>query len=273
MLAPMTALKRLSLAYVTAAVLVVLLHAHASASPLGETVIRVVPKKSPIHGRTDIGDWGYVEISGDIRKSGVTRLIAAVVQAKKSTGSFTHSGEPIVRVILNSRGGEIEAAMQMGQILRAEAAEVYVPENAECSSACILVLAGGIHRGALPGAKLGIHRPLFQPEEFAELSHLESQDRYSALSAAVRHYLSGMGIADTLFDAMMKVPSRKMEFLTRDFAWATHLLGDDPVYEEWQRAKNLKALGPDRLQKLERYHDCLMSNQPESYCSKFLEGW
>jgi len=269
----MTTLIKLSLAYATAAVVVVLLYVYASAAPLGETVIRVVPKKSAIHGRTDIRDWGYIEISGDIRKSGIPRLIAAVVQAKKSAGSYMLSGEPIVRVFLNSRGGEIQAAMQMGQILRAEAAEVYVDENAECSSACILVLAGGIHRGALPGAKLGIHRPLFQPEEFAELSHLESQDRYSALSAAVRHYLSSMGIADTLFDAMMNVPSRKMEFLTREFAEATHVLGDDPVYEEWQRAKNLKALGPDRLQKLERYNDCLTSGQPEPDCSQFLTGW
>lgn len=272
MLAPMTTLKRLSLVYATA-IVVVLLHVPASASPLGEMVIRVVPKKSSIHGPTDIRDWGYVEISGDIRKSEVPRLIAAVVQAKKSTGSFTLSGDPIVRVFINSRGGEIQAAMQMGQILRAEAAEVYVDKNAECSSACILVLASGTSRGALPGAKLGIHRPLFQPEEFAELSHLESQERYSVLSASVRHYLSSMGIADTLFDAMMNVPSRKIEFLTREFAEATHLLGYDPAYEEWQRAKNLKALGPDRLQKLERYQDCLISDQPESYCSKFLEGW
>jgi hypothetical protein len=255
------------------AVVVVLLHAHASASSFGETVIRVIAKKSPIHGRSDIHDWGYIEISGDIRKSAVPRLVAAVVQAKKSTGMFTHSRDPVVQVILNSSGGEIQAAMQMGQILRAEAAQVYVEENAECSSACILVLAGGVRRNALPGAKLGIHRPFFQPEEFAELSHLESQDRYSALSASVRDYLSSMGIADTLFDAMMNVPSRKMKFLTRDFALATHLLGEDPAYEEWQRAKDLKALGPDRLRKLEQYSDCLTSSQPESECSKFLKDW
>ena len=200
-------------------------------------------------------------------------MIAAIVQAKKSAGLYTHSGEPVVIVLLNSRGGEIQAAIQMGQILRAEAAEVWVDENAECSSACILVLAGGISRGALPGAELGIHRPLFQPEEFAELSHLESQDRYSALSAAVKEYLSRMGIADTLFDVMMNVPSRKMEFLTREFAEATHLLGNDPAYEEWQRAKNLKALGSDRLQKLERYLDCVNSGRPDPECIQFLKDW
>jgi hypothetical protein len=47
MLTPRTTLIRLSLAYAIAAVVVVLFHAHASDSPLGETVIRVVPKKSP----------------------------------------------------------------------------------------------------------------------------------------------------------------------------------------------------------------------------------
>lgn len=240
---------------------------------LGETSVRVVPSVHNTAKSRTIRDFGYIEISGNIRQNDVAPLAAAFPQARRSAGSFTHSGEPVVRVFVNSPGGEVLAGIQMGQLIRSQAAEVWVDKNAECSSACIFILAGGVSRTAIPGAKLGIHRPFFRPEEFAGLSHEQSQERYSALAGGVKNYLAAMGVAETFYDAMIQIPSRKIEYITEAFAESTRLLGDDPAYQEWQRAKDQDALGNERLEKLERYTDCVNDYKPERECAHHLSGW
>lgn len=240
---------------------------------LGETAIRVVPSVRSPAKSSSVRDFGYMEIAGDIRQTAVARLAAAFPQARRTAGSFTHSGEPVIRVFVNSRGGEVLAAIQMGQLIRSKAAEVWVDKNAECSSACIFILAGGVSRTAIPGAKLGIHRPFFRAEEFAGLSHEQSQERYSTLASGVKNYLAEMGVADTFYDAMIQIPSRKMEYVTEAFAESTRLLGDDPAYQEWQRAKDQNALVNERLEKLERYIDCVNDRKPERECARNLSGW
>jgi ATP-dependent protease ClpP protease subunit len=256
------------------ALMVAVLPPLANTNGLGETTIRVVPPSNkPFIERHHTREYLHIEIKGDIRRSAVPRLVTALAEAKRVAEHYTLSREPIINVSLNSQGGEILAAMQMGRLLRSNAAIVWVDNNAECSSACILVLAGGITRMAFTGAKLGIHRPFFQPEEFAELSHIEAQDRYNELLDKVRGYLSDMGISDSLFEAMVKIPSRRVKYLEEEFAEASRLLGDDPAYEEWQRAKQLKELGPERSEKFEQYNDCIKSGRPAKECSRFLSGW
>jgi hypothetical protein len=235
-------------------------------SSLGETAIRVVPMKSPIPREGLITDGGYIEISGDIRKSAIPRLFTALDQARK----LTRYG---VMVSLNSRGGEVKAAMEIGIILRSQEAHVLVQPNAECNSACILVLAGGVHRDAFEGSKLGIHRPSFHAQEFAQLSHAEAQGQYRELSALVKRYLSLMGIADGLYDAMMRVPSRQIKYISREVAEANSLIGSDPAHEEWVRTKRLEAWGKERVQKLDQRLDCLNAGRPEDECSHYTSGW
>lgn len=251
-----------------------LLLSHAFAQPiLGETTVRVVPKKQKTANADHVRDYGYIEISGDIRKSAVAKLAAAIPEARRTAGSFTHDGEPVLRLFLSSRGGEVLAATQLGLLIRSQAIEVWVDKGAECSSACILILAGGVSRTAVPGARLGIHRPYFSPDEFASLSHTQSQDQYSKLADGVRQYLAKMGVSEALYDAMLKVESRKMVYVSAEFAESTRLLGDDPAYQEWRRAKDQKALGSRRLEMLERYTDCINSGAPDSQCSKVLTNW
>lgn len=244
---------------------------HAQIVPV-ESQVRVVPKISNLAEAKHVREYGHIEISGDIRQSVVAQLAAAFPQARRTAGSFTHSGEPVVRVFINSRGGEVLAAVRIGQIIRSQAAEVWVDKGAECSSACILVLAAGVSRVAVPGAKLGIHRPYFPPAEFAGLSYEKSQTRYAALSGGVKEYLAKMGIADGLHEAMLAIPSQKIEYLEQSFSESTRLLGEDPAYQEWQRAKDQKALGKERHQSLEHYTDCVNAGKSDRECEFHLSG-
>ena len=58
-------------------------------------------------------------------------------------------------VLLDSMGGDGVAAMNIGRLLRAGKAHVFV--TGQCASACIFVLAAGVIRGA-PAYTVGIHR-------------------------------------------------------------------------------------------------------------------
>lgn len=238
-----------------------------------QAAVRVVPKLAQTRNPGHVRDSGYIEITGIISNSTVTQLVAAIPKAKASAGNFTHSGEPVVRVFVDSKGGEVLAAVQLGQIIRSQAIEVWVDKSAECTSACILLLAGGVSRVAVPGARLGVHRPFFPPEKFAGLTYAQSQERYATLASGVKEYLRQMGVSDDLYNAMIKIPSHKVEYLTEESANSIALLGDDPAYQEWQRAKDRRAMGPERLEKLDNYVECINRGEPDRECSRFLSGW
>lgn len=248
------------------ALAVLLMPQSVMSQPLGETTVRVVPKRydGNVRGET------HVEISGDIRSSAVSRLNRAIVEARKIASGFRSDSTPVVRVLLNSSGGEVLAALRMGDVLRKAGAETWVLGDSACISACVLVLAGGTSRIVSPGARIGIHRPFFRPEEFAQLSFQQSQASYNRLSAIVRRYLSDMGISDELFVAMMRVESRKVSYISEEFAEAVGLDGDDPAHQEWQRARDIQAMGASRVEMLERYLDCVNQRGDEKECAAFL---
>jgi hypothetical protein len=60
---------------------------------------------------------------------------------------------------INSRGGDVAAAMAIGRMLRKENAWLGV--NGVCISACVLILAGAVDRQIGKSDAVGIHRPYF----------------------------------------------------------------------------------------------------------------
>jgi hypothetical protein len=97
-------------------------------------------------------------------------------------------------VLINSPGGDISSAMRMGKLIRKNKMTVEVATTkysgcnprdkkckpklgknlyngyatyyaAFCNSACTFVLAGGVRRIASPGARVGVHEPVFSDME------------------------------------------------------------------------------------------------------------
>lgn len=90
-----------------------------------------------------------INIKGQISKNVLEKVRASISQVK---------GDPIpagLIVLLDSSGGDGEAAMQIGRLFRLANAQIFV--TGECASACIFVLAGGVVRVA-PAYSVGIHR-------------------------------------------------------------------------------------------------------------------
>lgn len=176
----------------------------------------------------------------------------------------SHASAKNFSLSISSPGGDVEAAMRIGTMLREHEASVMVRD--ECTSACVLVLAGAVARRVDDG-RVGIHRPY--RTDAVELGAQRAQRAYEMRNNAVGAYLRRMNIPVSLLDAMLAVPSHETRFLNaqelRDFG----LSGMDPVYEEERNAIRAKKLGlsmPDYLARRKMHEDC-RANQawsPES---------
>ncbi|WP_160310406.1 hypothetical protein [Microvirga vignae] len=108
---------------------------------------------------------------------------------------------------IDSIGGLLDEAMKAGRRLRAQAKDVKA--SGSCLSACVLILAGGVSRDALPDARVGVHR--FRGDQATDKDLEIAQQKSSELIS----YLSDMGISVELFHAASAVPSDDMRYLTR----------------------------------------------------------
>jgi hypothetical protein len=79
-------------------------------------------------------------------------------------------GVPFISVELNSPGGDVSEAMQIGRLLRQRFMYTFVLADHECASACVLILMAGVGRMPMPSSRVGLHRSTFDPAYFASLT-------------------------------------------------------------------------------------------------------
>ena len=144
---------------------------------------------------------------------------------------YAHSAQfrPVF-VSINSRGGDWDAAMKIGRLLRKNSAEISVDKNEYCLSACIMVLVGAPIRVLMPGAIVGIHRPY--STRTGNISMDEAQKRYRLLETSTRSYLQEMNMPNGMFDAMINVPSEKIRILSEKELAEYRLDSNDPAAQE-----------------------------------------
>jgi len=134
-------------------------------------------------------------------------------------------------VYLNSSGGDVAAAIEIGEEVRKLSVLTATDDHGECLGACVLILAAGVRRSPAPDS-VGIYR-LPDPKEPA------GRDRASQKSAApakrVQTYLARMGMPDRLYKEMMQRAPDKMLVLDAARLKAFGLDGIDPAYEKWLR--------------------------------------
>jgi len=158
-------------------------------------------------------------------------------------------------------------AMKIGRALRRARAEVYVPPNAHCASACILVLASGATREVLgydpgenaegPVIAVGLHRPTFPTEEFAALSPEGAKIQYDHLRALVREFLNEMGMSDSLFQDMLRVPSQNIMWLDKNRLKNYGLEGEDPAFAEYVHAHGVEYCGAEYMDARDELDRCI----------------
>jgi hypothetical protein len=156
---------------------------------------------------------GGIEIHGRIGKAVANEAVKLLSSIRPDVDELT--------VFLSSPGGDVFAAMELGEEIRRQWALTSVDDDGECFGACVLVLAAGVRR--TPASEnVGLQRMSFAQKDVAK---------------KVEAYLSRMGMPKKLFQEIAaQQSSNKLRLLDSGRLKALGLEGIDPAYEQWLRA-------------------------------------
>jgi len=188
----------------------------------------------------------------------ITNIIASEDLAQLSrvfanaTTEAKRQRKPISPVwfVLDTPGGDVRAAMQIGRWARKN--DVTALVKGECSSACVLILAGATSRQLLEDGRVGIHRTFFPTlDTSASYEQVRAQMRNADLEIAV--YLQEMDVPVSLLEEMKSVPPNGIRYLTSAELDRLRLQGTDPVAQERVDARMAKRYGVSREEYYRRY--------------------
>jgi hypothetical protein len=160
-----------------------------------------------------------IRLTGTITAKDAAEITAVAGRMNETTGNLT--------IVLDSPGGDVNAAMAIGRLLRRVQGTAVVPPRATCASACVLVLAGGVNRRHLNG-RVGIHSP-YDPTDLPA-DYAAAKKKLDSIRKAVSAYLEEMNVAPALFDEMLRTPSHQIKYLDFFELERFGIVAQDPAF-------------------------------------------
>jgi len=180
-------------------------------------------------------DFMFV-ISGEISRGDDLKLSRSL-KGLKSRIPERNCADNQLTIQLISNGGDVEAALSLGRLIRQHEMRIIVPADSSCLSSCVLVLAGGVDRVAF--GKIGIHRPYF--ENLSDRASIpEIKKKREVFLSMIRAYLVEMDVSPSLLDLMLSKSPERMRFLSIEELKELRLFGKDANFEEREVAKQAK---------------------------------
>jgi hypothetical protein len=190
--------------------------------------------------------WGpCAYLNGEIEPGDLVKL-ESLFHSPTRARSFNVVNQEIYYLALNSLGGSLEEAMEIGRWVRKNKISTSMPMHSQCFSACVYILAAGVSKQVsyeLWGTKVGIHRPY--------LTRMPREDVQVAMRKALvesKAYLAQMNIPEQLADAMFSIPPDNVEILTDEKLSFYRLNGMDIAFEEESELKAAALYGMSRQQ-------------------------
>jgi hypothetical protein len=149
-------------------------------------------------------------------------------------------------VSLAGNGGEVDAAMELGRLLRKLGVSTVVPQGEQCMSSCVFAFMGGDRRTV--AGRIGIHRPYFS-------STRKVADRrayYRQLQKKLREYIDELDFPPSLYEAVMAVPPESVSMLAPADLKRFYLEGMSPSAQDEADAAAAGDLGISVLEYLRR---------------------
>ncbi|MBM2577446.1 hypothetical protein JQC91_14155 [Jannaschia sp. Os4] len=116
------------------------------------------------------------------------------------------------RVLLDSPGGSVFDALELGRAIREAGADTALEAGAVCLSACPYVFAGGVSRGVDEDARMGVHQHSFG--ESSVLPAFLAVEDVQRGQAEVLVHLARMGIDLRVMGPAMATPADEIYILT-----------------------------------------------------------
>lgn len=151
-----------------------------------------------------------------------------------------------IHVQLDSVGGDMYAAMDIGRILRAKEATAIIERGAKCLSACVYVLAGAPYRIVYQNSSVGIHRP-YDPSDKAD-TPAQQKEKQARLANDLLAYLQQMNIPTRLYEDAQYISPDRMKILSTEQLQIYGLNANDPASDEASEVAFAKKLGISRLE-------------------------
>jgi len=187
-----------------------------------------------------------IQYSGRIVKTDIEKLRKALKDAE-SRPNFNR------QIHLNSKGGDLNAALEIGKLIRTHDLTTVVLD--ECFSSCVIAFAGGVWRSAVveafgvPFAKIGIHRPFSTGQA---TSVAERRKEFGILAELVKTFLREGGVSERLWEDMVRIPPEHMRLLSQEEALDYGLVGKDPAYADYVDSQEARRYGLSKTEYLKR---------------------
>lgn len=136
--------------------------------------------------------------------------------------------------IVDSIGGDVEAALRIGRMLRSVNASVAIPMRGRCYSSCVFLIVGAVERMSL--GQVGIHRPYFGAVG-RNVPAAEVRNRINAIDNLIERYLQDMNVPVSLLHAMKSVRPEDIQILSDHDLQRFMLNSPDPVWDELDVAR------------------------------------
>ena len=149
-------------------------------------------------------------------------------------------------VSLAGNGGDVDAAMEVGRVLRRLGVSTVVARGNQCLSSCVFAFMGGNRRTV--AGRIGIHRPYFS-------STRKVADRpayYRRLQKRLQQYVEELDFPRSLYDALMAVPPESISILSAADLKRFYLQGMSPSTEDEADATAARNLGISVLEYLQQ---------------------
>lgn len=181
---------------------------------------------------TGAADEVRAVFSGDISHADVAsaRQLGALLKSGKRKLAGNAVG-------FASNGGDFDASLLLGRLLRELGLSTLVAKNEQCMSACVFAFMGGERR--VVEGRLGVHRPWFPvAQDFPD-----RQMKYRNVQRILRAYIDEMDFPASLYEAVMAVPPESMHFLAPAELKRFYLEGISPSSEDLADAASARRLG------------------------------
>ena len=160
-------------------------------------------------------------------------------------------------VNLDSRGGDVAAAMQIGRLVRKYDGTIWIgaPEWVgsnkydKCYSSCALIFIAGVYR--INYGEIGLHRPFLAA---APQSRETVEKQVPLMLSLIKNYVTEMGITDNFYQQMVNTePSQLVIYNSSDYR---KLIPEyDPVYAEIKIARQARKYGVTTAEMRKREQD------------------
>jgi hypothetical protein len=188
----------------------------AAEMPATLQVVAVAPDHP---GRLQGDERWLIYLDGPVDPGATSRVVSLILAE--------HIANAVV--YLNSPGGSLVTAMQLGRVLREHAFDTRVGTRTmdvtratagTCHSACPFVLAGGVQRSLEQGSAIGLHRAVNRVP-------LHDEDAFQrVVRTQIVEYLAEMGVRAEVAGIMEGIPHDRIRDLTVDEALQLNLVNE-----------------------------------------------